>query len=148
MPLEFVLKRRARAEQTRRILAIRNARPFGPEPEIRPRLLYLARTAKWRAARKGIPFSLTPDDLVGLWPKDNCCPITRLPFSDDDRHPDKWRVSTLDQMRPGQGYVPGNVAVISFRANALKSNVTDPEIFRRLADWLEEVAPSVDSLFS
>lgn len=38
---------------------------------------------------------------------------------------------------PALGYVPGNIAVISHLANTIKSNCTDPEVFRRVARYLE-----------
>jgi len=38
------------------------------------------------------------------------------------------------------GYVPGNIAVISHFANTMKQNCTDSEVFRRLADYLNQKA--------
>lgn len=43
---------------------------------------------------------------------------------------------TLDRIVPDLGYVPGNVAVISFRANAIKRNATVAEL-KAVAAWLE-----------
>jgi hypothetical protein len=43
---------------------------------------------------------------------------------------------SLDRIRPELGYVPGNVAVISYKANAIKQGAT-PEELRAVADWLE-----------
>ena len=45
---------------------------------------------------------------------------------------------SIDRIIPSLGYVPGNVAVISLAANRIKSDCTDPAVFRRVADWLEE----------
>lgn len=42
---------------------------------------------------------------------------------------------SLDRLNPRKGYVPGNVAVISFIANTIKSNAT-PTQLRKVADWV------------
>ena len=47
---------------------------------------------------------------------------------------------SLDRQIPKLGYVQGNVAVISHKANSLKNDCTDPSVFRRLADWMESRA--------
>jgi hypothetical protein len=56
---------------------------------------------------------------------------------------------TLDKIDPKLGYAAGNVALISWRANRLKSNAT-PDELQQLADyakrhtrgdWLVEVEP-------
>jgi hypothetical protein len=44
--------------------------------------------------------------------------------------------ASLDRVIPERGYVAGNIAVISFRANACKSDATLAEI-ERIATWLE-----------
>jgi hypothetical protein len=38
----------------------------------------------------------------------------------------------------GERYVPGNIAVISHLANTIKQNCTNPEVFSRLADYVEK----------
>lgn len=43
---------------------------------------------------------------------------------------------SLDKLIPDLGYVKGNVAVISWRANRFKSDGTLEEI-RMIADWME-----------
>jgi hypothetical protein len=42
----------------------------------------------------------------------------------------------LDRVIPELGYVPGNVAVISLRANTMKQDATAAEL-RVLADWID-----------
>lgn len=44
---------------------------------------------------------------------------------------------TLDRLVPSLGYVPGNVAVISMRANSIKHNATPREV-ARVAKWMQE----------
>ena len=43
----------------------------------------------------------------------------------------------LDKFEPRKGYVPGNIAVISSLANRIKSDTTDPEVLRKVANWME-----------
>jgi hypothetical protein len=98
------------------------------------------RMAKWareRAKRHGVPFAIKAKDIRACFPKDGYCPITRLPFERGEGKCGPQSMS-LDRIIPELGYVPGNIAVISHLANAIKQNCTDPEIFRRIADYLEE----------
>jgi len=44
---------------------------------------------------------------------------------------------SVDRIRPELGYVPGNVAVISVKANFIKGNATAAEI-RLVAEWLDK----------
>lgn len=45
---------------------------------------------------------------------------------------------TLDRIDNKKGYIPGNVAVISWRANALKKDASLQEL-EQLVKWLREV---------
>jgi hypothetical protein len=99
---------------------------------------FLHQAAKRRAKLYGIPFDITPDDVRRVWPSDNRCPITLQPFDEirngRGRKPNRPSVDRID---PARGYAADNIAVISMRANLIKRDVTDPAVFRRLADWLE-----------
>jgi hypothetical protein len=72
-------------------------------------------------------------------PTDGRCPITREPFIRGEGKVGP-RSMTLDRIKPGLGYVCGNIAVISHLANTIKQNCMDPEVFRRLALYLERAA--------
>ena len=72
---------------------------------------------KYRAKRLGIPFSLTESDIV----IPDVCPylgIRLCPCTEKrgDKSP------SLDRINSALGYVPGNVEVISDRANRIKNN--------------------------
>lgn len=103
-------------------------RKYRREPANWPRLEAHALRAK--AKRLNIPFDLTPADIV----VPTLCPFTRLPFdfSSDKRGVASAQSPSVDRIKPDKGYVRGNVRVISLQANVAKSNITDPEIFRRL----------------
>ena len=79
--------------------------------------------AKRRAKEDGTPFTITPDDFVV--PK--VCPVFGVPlvFGVKSYSPNSPSLDRIDSML---GYVPGNVQVLSHRANTLKSNATLDEL--------------------
>src|SRR5208282_6895907 len=97
--------------------------------------------ARGRAPRDSLPFTITVENIAKIWPADNLCPITRIELK---RTPGrgasegKWPSPSLDKIVPELGYVPGNIAVISYRANILKRDCSDPTMFRRIADYIDK----------
>lgn len=92
----------------------------------------MVRAAKARSTAAGVPFSLTADDLT----IPQLCPVLGIPLlvgqsQATDNSP------SLDRVLPLLGYVPGNVLVISNRANRIKNNATIPEL-RLVADFFEK----------
>ena len=77
----------------------------------------------------GVPFTITAKDIS---PLPDVCPILGIPlfFGDGVFSSNS---PTIDRIRPEEGYVPGNVLVISHRANTLKSNATIEEVEKVLA---------------
>jgi len=97
-------------------------------------------TARCRAKKDSIPFDLTSDYLRQIWPSNNCCPILQKPFElrrGEKRHGPIPLSPSIDRIIPNMGYIQGNVAILSYKANTIKQDCTDPAVFRRLADWLE-----------
>ncbi len=105
----------------------------------RQKLYYAARQ---RANLKGHEFTITLDDIV----IPECCPVFgfkleatigqgRLPLSMLERSP------SLDRIDNSKGYVPGNVCVISLRANNVKKDATLNEL-RALVSYMEEFGSS------
>ncbi len=93
--------------------------------------LVLWRGAKIRAEGKGLPFDITVEDIF----IPDICPILGIPLvvgtgKLHDGSP------SLDRKHPELGYVKGNVAVLSHKANAIKNNGTAKQ-HRRIADWME-----------
>jgi hypothetical protein len=77
----------------------------------------MVRQAKTRAIKRGVPFDLQPSDIV----IPDKCPVLNIPLvrgigTYSDNSP------SLDCIEPSLGYVPGNVSVVSWRANRIKSN--------------------------
>jgi hypothetical protein len=96
-----------------------------PEGELKrdDRRYSMFHNAQHRAKRKGIPFSITIDDII----IPETCPLLGIPLvsTNDKRDP---RNPSLDQKVPGKGYTPDNIWVISSRANALKWDASLQEL--------------------
>jgi hypothetical protein len=98
---------------------------------------YMWTRAKGRAKLEGIPFLITEADFD----IPEFCPVfpwLKLEFSSGRAtRPDN--IPTLDKIVPSLGYVPGNVAIISMRANRLKSDASAEEL-QAILDWIHEQA--------
>jgi len=86
--------------------------------------------AKRRAKKDRIPFTLVPYDIEV--PK--VCPVLGVPLVFERVY--SPNAPSLDRIVPELGYVPGNVQVISHKANTMKSNASLSEL-KSLVAWLE-----------
>jgi hypothetical protein len=88
-------------------------------------------SAKSRSKKKNIPFLIKLEDIV----VPDTCPVLGIPlfkvgeYSSDNS-------ATLDRIIPSLGYIPGNIIVISNKANRIKSNATYEDIFK-VSEWLK-----------
>jgi hypothetical protein len=96
--------------------------------------IVMFKDAKRRALQKGLDFNITIDDIV----IPDVCPVLGVPIFRGDGRPCDNSPS-LDKIIPEKGYVKGNVRVISFRANSLKSNATLEEV-RKILEYMEREA--------
>lgn len=83
----------------------------------------LWRNAKQRARVKNVPFAITLADIV----IPSLCPVLGIPIFrglevSSDNSP------SLDRIIPEIGYVPGNVLVMSFKANRIKAHASIEEL--------------------
>lgn len=85
--------------------------------------------AKTRAKSKNITFDITIDDIQAPI----TCPVLGIELGWSNKKTEQNSPS-LDRIIPELGYVRGNVMVISYRANALKSNAMPHEL-RLVADF-------------
>jgi hypothetical protein len=110
----------------------RHARAIeGRRAKERDPLGHLLRIAEKRARDQNIPFAITREDVT----MPDKCPVFGTAW--------EWGVGkmgwrnryapSLDKVKPRLGYVPGNVRVISTRANHLKNNASVSEIRAVLA---------------
>jgi hypothetical protein len=92
--------------------------------------LQLYRAAQARAKKQNVPFSITVDDII----IPELCPVLNIPL-----YPSSSQATdnspSLDKIVPELGYVPHNIAVISQRANRLKSNASCEEL-KKLLDYV------------
>ena len=124
---ESKTKAKAKAKAKGKSAPLKNkSRPMTKVDEIIHNLL---RGAKVRAKQKGIMFNLDVCDLV----LPSFCPVLGIPLKPGvgkthDNSP------TIDRINPAGGYTRYNVAIISMRANRIKSNATLKEL-RQVYDW-------------
>jgi hypothetical protein len=102
--------------------------------------LKLLHAAKYRSAKTSQPFDLTVDDIV----IPEVCPVLGIPlvsggggFSPDS--------PSVDKIDPKKGYVKGNICVISWRANKLKSDATLEELVA-VVNYMAEMQGVPDTL--
>lgn len=94
----------------------------------------LLQLAKDRAKRKNIEFSITEADLVSV----THCPLLGIEISFDNRGSGgKPNSPSIDRINPSKGYVPGNVWVISAKANRIKSDATPDELVLLVTNMLK-----------
>jgi len=89
--------------------------------------------AKTRAKKKNVNFDITAKYLLGIFPQNYICPALNIEMSWGG---DKKTSPSLDRILPHFGYVEGNVAWISGRANTRKLTRT-PDVLRKMADWID-----------
>lgn len=91
-------------------------------------------TARSRAKMRGIEFSITIEEIV----IPERCPVfgTALVTGHGRGRGIRDESPSLDRVNNSKGYVSGNVAVISGRANKIK-NEGSAEDHRKIADWID-----------
>lgn len=104
----------------------------GSKEGVARRMIYKARERN----RKTVAIIHT--DILTIWPINDKCPVFGVPFAygrrvDREAHPNS---PSLDRIDPIKGYVVGNIAVISWRANAVKRDATIKEL-EAVAAWLK-----------
>lgn len=90
------------------------------------------KSAKGRAKKKGLEFAIPLEDIV----IPDVCPVLDIPLSKQKGNfgPNS---PSLDRIRIADGYILGNIAVISWRANSLKKNGTAEEL-EKVAAYLRK----------
>ena len=72
---------------------------------------------------------------------DNKCPILNLEFKSGVSNRDN--LPSIDKIVPHKGYVKGNVQIISFKANAYKSNMSLKQI-KKLYNYMKKNISKTD----
>lgn len=98
--------------------------------------------ASVRARKRGVPFSLTVEDIrVKVV---HVCPVLGIPLDYTARGKKGCRPNSpsVDRIVPALGYVPGNIIVVSHRANTIK-NDSSPDELQAVADFYRQLATRV-----
>lgn len=90
---------------------------------------------------KGFEFDLTPEFLEDIWT--GICPVFGVEIERASQGRGSHHSAHLDRIDPSKGYLIGNVAWISGRANRIKYDATSEEL-RKIADWMEGVTTTAD----
>lgn len=94
--------------------------------------LYMWYDAGRRARQQKVPFTLTKEDIT----IPNKCPVLGMTLKQGVGKP-LPSSPTLDKIIPELGYVLGNIKVISYRANSLKSDASLEEL-KKIVNYIEE----------
>ena len=97
---------------------------------------YIWRVARERAAKYGIEFTIQISDVI----VPSICPLLEIPITPAiDKATDNS--PSLDKVNPNLGYIPGNVRVISRKANWMKSNAETAEFetfYKNIFNYLNQ----------
>jgi len=100
---------------------------------------HLIVAAKQRATRDKVPFNLTfeKDGAYLMKSLQKGCPVYGFSFSRKGSRNDSS--ASLDKFLPILGYVTGNICIISWKANKIKSDAKCSEDVKAVADWMKSV---------
>jgi hypothetical protein len=101
---------------------------------------YLWGRLRQRANKKGVPFSLTVDEIARMIEATPVCPVLGMPLETvigSDKGGGRDNSMSFDRFVPKLGYASGNVTIISQRANTIKRDATLDEL-KRLVQWMEQ----------
>lgn len=87
--------------------------------------LSMVAVARRTAREKGWEFSITADDLF----IPQFCPLLGIELK-RGKIKNRDAAPSIDRIDSDKGYIPGNVWVISFRANRIKNNATSDELLQ------------------
>lgn len=80
--------------------------------------------ARQRAKRLGLPCTITAADIQ----IPATCPVLGIPLAHQKGAKQSENSPTVDRIIPSKGYVPGNVIVVSLKANRIKNNASVDEL--------------------
>lgn len=86
---------------------------------------------KRRCGRTKVEFSISIEDII----IPEYCPALGLKLKVSDKGVPSRNSPSLDRIDSTKGYVPGNVQVISYKANTMKNDATEKELML-FAKWI------------
>ena len=94
----------------------------------------LVKTARHRAKVLNLEFNITYEDV----PIPDLCPMLNISLIRSKGKGASPNSASIDRIDPNKGYVKGNVHVISYRANTIKSNANLSEL-QQIVKFLEQL---------
>jgi hypothetical protein len=83
---------------------------------------FLYSSARYRARRKNIEFSITEQDIKNLLKEITICPLRKTKFERGSNHKANDNSLSLDRIDSSKGYSVDNIQIISHKANLIKNN--------------------------
>lgn len=83
--------------------------------------------------------SLTNQDILNVWPKDNYCPILGLEMVVGNEG-GRENSPSLDRIDSSKGYTKDNIQIISCLANRMKDKATNKQLVT-FAKWILKTHP-------
>lgn len=130
----YMAARRARDPEVRR-----RAREAIRDKRLQFTAKFLIRSAKSRAAKKGIEFDLTLEWANDRWT--GKCELSGIEFRQSTGRQNPYSPS-IDRIDGSKGYIQGNCRFILSAINYLKANGTDEQMFHIASELIARRAPS------
>lgn len=99
-------------------------------------LQFLLNELRRNAKKRGAEFSLTKEDLL---PIPTHCPVLGIELNYLAGSGGGPNSASIDRTDPQLGYVPGNVVIMSRRANTLKNDASCEEL-RKVLEYTEKIS--------
>jgi len=87
---------------------------------------YIWYSCRDRAKRRGLECTITIEDIESIMV--DVCPVLGIPLTINEQRTSRDNSYSLDRIDNNKGYVPGNIQIISVKANNMKSNATLEEL--------------------
>ncbi len=98
---------------------------------VKTKLSRILANSRARAKKKNMEHNIQLKDLYDLY--DGICPVLGIPYEDGGDY-----VVSIDRIYSDQGYVKGNIILMSWRANRIKFNATKQEL-TQLLNFLDKI---------
>lgn len=88
------------------------------------------------AKSRSIQYDLCPEYLEHVWnQQDGKCAVLGIDLDLSCNHKQDHK-ATIDRIIPSLGYTQGNIKWVSWLANRVKNDCTDPEVFIKVAEYV------------
>ena len=111
-------RRKYRKDNYEKMMAVDRARLID-RPEY-----FLFSSARARARKKNLEFTITESDIKQLLETTTECPLRKTEFTRGSDRKATDNSASIDRINSTEGYTKHNIQLISYRANVIKSNLT------------------------